>query len=192
MDDFNDSDIKIANGITEKHVDEEIDAIAVIEEAKRQHFNGNSAKAKQIGRNIVSAFSYKCAPEELLSLFKKYGIAPTDRIMMQAKILSVFAAEYSLEHFMPSQYLSVMAVDAMYDIMRETESKFFDELVRSSAFSFYYLCEEENGDISVNVGRQFAFLCGDRDSDTLSELGKELFDINSFIFKRAVNSYVFV
>ena len=194
MNGFDDSDIKIADAGAERDKscrNDDIDTMAFIEEAKRQHFNGNTSKAKQLGRDIVSAFSYKCAPEELYAAVREHGIEPTDKIMFQIKILSVFSAEYSLEHFLPSQHLSAVAADEMYDTMRGTDPEFFDALARSSAFSFYYLCAGEDGIDADAVASQFASLCGAKNDEKLTGLGKYLFELNVCVFGRAVNGFVF-
>ena len=192
MNGFDDSDIKIADGSSEAAHTDDIDTMAFIEEAKRQHFNGNTAKAKLLGRGIVSAFSYKSAPDELFAAAKRHGIDPDPKTVLQIKFLSVFSAEYSLEHFLPSQHLSAVAVDEMYDVMRENEPEFFDSLARSSAFSFYYLCTSDGGNIADSVAREFAKLCGRTDDDRFVSLGKELFEVNVNVFCRAVNGFVFV
>lgn len=190
MNRFDDSDIKIAGG-EKPHDNDDIDTMAFIEEAKRQHFNGNTAKAKTLGRDIVSAFSYKCAPEELLALVREHGVTPDEKTMFQVKILSVFSAEYSLEHFLPSRHLSAVAVDEMYDVMRENDPDFFDALARSSAFSFYYLCTGERDSVADAVAREFASLCGKKNDGALVSLGKTLFEMNVGVFKRAVGGFVF-
>ncbi len=192
MNGFDDSDIKIAGRAGGALPADDIDTIAFIEETRRQHFNGNTAKAKRLGSDIVSAFSYKSASDELFDAAKRHGIEPTSKTFHQIKFLSVFSAEYSLEHFLPSQHLSAVAVDAMYDVMRENEPEFFDCLARSSAFSFYYLCTSYGGSVAENVAREFAKLCGHADDDRYVSLGKELFEANVNVFRRAVNGFVFV
>ncbi len=191
MDGFDDSDIKIANGADNTPKTEDIDTMAFIEETKRQHFNGNTAKAKLLGRGIVSAFSYKSAPEELFAAAARHGITPDGKTVLQIKFLSVFSAEYSLEHFLPSQHLSAVAVDEMYDVMRENEPEFFDSLARSSAFSFYYLCASDGKFSAEDVAREFAKLCGHAGDSRYVSFGKELFEVNVNVFRHAVNGFVF-
>ena len=191
MNGFDDSDVKIVDRTGRSARTEDIDTMAFIEETRLQRFNGNTAKAKLLGRGIVSAFSYKSAPEELFTALSRHGIEPTEKIMLQIKFLSVFSAEYSLEHFLPSQHLSAVAVDEMYDVMRENEPAFFDDLARSSAFSFYYLCARDSSDLASAVAAQFAKLCGHADDERFVSLGRELFEVNVNVFCRAVGGFVF-
>ena len=92
---FDDSDMKIV-GAPQKKADD-VDFQGFLAESSRQHFNGNIAKAKTLGANIVSSFSYSAAPVELVELIRQSGVEPTDEVLRQARFLSVFSAEISLE-----------------------------------------------------------------------------------------------
>ena len=111
-----DSDMKIA-GASQLKKEDVFDVIQLINETKNQRFNGNSAKAKALGANIVSAFSYRAAPDELQQLASRLGIEITEEILLQIKILSIFSAEYCLDNFVPSAMLSTVAVSELYDVL---------------------------------------------------------------------------
>ena len=128
-----DSDVKIAGRNFEKK-DDSFDALSLIEETKRQRFNGNTAKAKVLGANIVSAFSYKAAPEELRLLAGEYAVEMTGEVLLQLKILSVFSAEYCLKNFLPSPMLSSVAIGELYDVLDRVSPEFYNELSNSTAF----------------------------------------------------------
>ncbi len=187
-----DSDMKIAGKSLLKKEDG-FDVIALVEETKNQRFNGNSAKAKALGANIVSAFSYKAAPEELLLLAQKYNIDVTDEVLLQMKILSVFSAEYCIDNFLPSAMLSAAAVNELYDVLEDISPDFYEELSKSTAFSFYYLClKKTGGNEDECIGEQFASSCGKKGNSDFAALGAELHSINVKVYKKAIQAFAFV
>ena len=187
-----DSDMKIV-GATKLGADDSFDVIKLVEETKAQRFNGNHSKAKMLGANIVSAFSYKAAPDELLSLAREHNIELTDELLLQMKILTVFSAEYCLDSFLPSPMLSTVAVGELYDVLEDISPDFYEELSRSTAFSFYHLSlRKECEDKAKCVGEQFAALCGKKGDAEYIALGTELHNINIKVFKKAIQSFRFV
>ncbi len=187
-----DSDMKIA-GASQLKKEDVFDVIQLINETKNQRFNGNSAKAKALGANIVSAFSYRAAPDELEQLASKLGIEITEDILLQIKILSVFSAEYCLDNFLPSAMLSTVAVSELYDVLEDVSPDFYEELSKSTAFSFYYLCLKDNdGKTDIRIGEQFAASCGNKDDAALAEFGTQLHNINVKVYKKAIQCFAFV
>ena len=186
-----DSDIKIADGQFGKS-DDFFDALEFIEETKKQRFNGNDAKAKMLGQNIVSSFSYNAAPDDLLALAAEYGVEVTPEVLMQIKILSVFSAEVCLNSLLPSAMLSGVAVNALYDVLDRVSPDFYAVLYHSTAFSFYYMCLKAGVDVAGSIGRRFAMLCGDRDSRKLAFFGKKLYELNTEVYTKAISGVAFV
>lgn len=193
MSKFNeDSDMKIV-GSSQFNKEDVFDVIQLIEETKNQRFNGNSAKAKALGANIVSAFSYKAAPDELQQLADQYAVKITDEVLLQIKILSVFSAEYCLDNFLPSAMLSTVAVSELYDVLEDVSPDFYEELSKSTAFSFYYLCLKDGDDgLDKRIGEQFAASCGKKNDETLASLGTQLHNINVKVYKKAIQCFAFV
>lgn len=187
---FDDSDMKIAGAAS--LTNETFDTVAFIEASRTQRFNGNMQRAKNLGSNIVSAFSYKAAPEEQVQLAAELGVALDDNCVLQIKLLSVFAAEYCLENYLPGPTLSATAVNAMYDVLQETAPDFYRTVSASMAFSFYYLCVRKGGDVKVSIGKRFAMLCGKPDDEACAKLGEMLLDVNTKVFRRAIDAYAFV
>lgn len=186
-----DSDMKIV-GIPETSEEENFDALSFIEETKIQRFNGNTAKAKALGANIVSAFSYKAAPFELVQLAGEYGISVDDEILLQIKILSVFSAEFCINKYLPSAMLSSIAVNELYDVLDKVTPDFYSELSQSMAFSFYYLAVKNNASVSESVGEQFAMLCGKKNDESFMKLGSRLHDINVEVYAKAIKGFAFI
>ncbi|MBQ6864230.1 MAG: hypothetical protein IJO14_08335 [Clostridia bacterium] len=187
---FDDSDMKIAGAPAA--VTETFDTLAFMEEAREQRFNGNMQRAKNLGSNIVSAFSYKAAPDEQVQLAAELGVELDDNCVQQIKLMSVFAAEYCLENYLPSASLSATAVNAMYDVLMETAPDFYRTVSASMAFSFYYLCVRKGGDIPAAIGKRFAMLCGRPDDEACAKLGTMLLNINTKVYRRAIDAYAFV
>jgi len=188
---FDDSDMKIV-GEENTSSAENNDFQGYLDESSKQHFNGNAAKAKTLGTNIVSSFSYRAAPAELVQFVIEQGVKPTDNIMLQVRFLSVFAAEYCLGKFLPSPFLSDIAKSAMYDVLMEYSPDFYDSLARSGAFSFYYLALRTSENIGEAIGNQFSVLCSEDGKDVYVALGKKLFDLSVSVYKKAINGFAFV
>ncbi|MBE6715515.1 MAG: hypothetical protein E7573_01185 [Ruminococcaceae bacterium] len=187
-----DSDMKIV-GKSQITKEDAFDVIQLIEETKLQRFNGNSAKAKALGANIVSAFSYKAAPDELVQLAKEHNVSITDDVLLQMKILSVFSAEYCLDNFLPSPMLSTAAVGELYDVLQELSPEFYEELSKSTAFSFYYLCLKKCSEEEDRlIGEQFACACGKKGDKAYESLGTDLHNINVKVYKKAIHGFHFV
>ena len=189
---FDDTDMKI---VGEQHPHshyDHFDALDFIRETKLQRFNGNTAKAKALGSNIVSAFSYKAAPEELYNMAKEMGIEIDADILLQIKILSVFSAEYCLNNYLPSPMLSTVAVGELYDVLMDISADFYEELSRSTAFSLYYMCVKENDSSMRKVGEQFAMLCGKKDEENYIQFGINQHKLNTEVYKKAIQGFAFV
>jgi hypothetical protein len=161
-------------------------------ETSRQHFNGNVAKAKALGANIVSAFSYRAAPEELVQVIREAGVEPTETVLRQVRFLSVFAAELSLFRYVPTPFLAEIAKSEMFDVLMRFSHAFYDDLARSGAFSFYYMALENGTASPARVGEQFALLCGAEGSAAHAALGGRLFETDLSVFRKAIRAYVFV
>ncbi len=186
---FDDSDMKIVGAPARKTDD--VDFQGLLAESSKQHFNGNVAKAKMLGANIVSAFSYRAAPEELVAFIREAGVEPTEAVLQQVRYLSVFSAEVSLLEYLPLRLLAEIAKSEMYDVLMKFSPAFYDALARSGAFSFYYMTLPGGGATAENVGRQFAVLCGRAGDPVYAQLGKKLHEANVSVYKKAIQGFVF-
>ena len=186
---FDDSDMKIAGRPGVKT--EETDFSGLLAESSRQHFNGNVAKAKTLGANIVSSYSYRAAPAELVDFVMENGVTPTEAVLLQARYLSVFSAEFCLNHYLPSPLLAEIAKSEMYDVLMKFSPEFYDDLARSGAFSFYYMAMKNGKVTPLGVGKQFANLCGKAGDPVYIALGQKLHAANVAVFKKAINGFVF-
>lgn len=191
MPQFNDdSDMKIV-GAPPKQGDE-INTSDFLAMLGQQHFNGNYAKARTLGANIVSAFSYRAPPEELMQFVREAGVRPEEPVLLQVKILSVFSAEFCLNKYLPSPLMSGVAVDEMYDVLQRILPEFYETLSHSTAFSFYYLAAKAESGVSRRIGEQFASLCGRGGDETVIALGESLHRMNVDAYKKAIRSFAFV
>ena len=189
---FDDTDMKIVGEQQLLNHYDHFDALDFIRETKLQRFNGNTAKAKALGSNMVSAFSYKAAPEELYNMAKEMGIEIDTQLLLQIKILSVFSAEYCLNNFLPSPMLSTVAVGELYDVLMEISPDFYEELSRSTAFSLYYMCVKESDSGARKVGEQFAMLCGKKGDESFIEFGTKQHELNTEVYRKAIQGFAFV
>ena len=187
---YDDSDMKIV-GAPQKKADD-VDFQGFLAESSRQHFNGNIAKAKTLGANIVSSFSYRAAPAELVDFVMENGVLPTEDVLLQTRFLSVFSAEVSLERYLPSPLLAEIAKSAMYDVLMQFSPDFYNSLARSGAFSFYYMRAGKGGVSDADVGKQFAMLCGKGDDPVYAALGEKLHRMSLSVYRKAIQGFVFV
>ena len=186
---FDDSDMKIADA--PDYCADTFDTLSFLEESRKQHFNGNIQKSRQLGSVIVSAFSYKAAPDEQVQLAEECGVTLDDQCLSQMKQLTVFAAEHCIETCIPAS-LSSVAISSMYDVLEEVSPDLYKTLSASMAFSYYHLCLNEGGNLAENIGRRFAVLCGKKNDAALAAFGRQLFEINTGVFRRAIREYAFI
>ena len=186
---YDDSDMKIVGAPPAPRKESEFQGF--LAESSRQHFNGNTAKAKTLGANIVSSFSYRAAPAELVDFVMENGVLPTEDVLLQVRYLSVFSAELCLSSYLPSPLLSQIAKSEMYDVLMKFSPDFYDSLARSGAFSFYYMALHRGVVTAQSVGRQFAMLCGHEGEEAYITLGRKLHEMNVSVYKKAINGFVF-
>ena len=190
---FDDSDMKIVGAPAPAAARASSgETAAFLAELGRQHFNGNYAKAKELGSNIVSVFSYRSPPEELVETIRSFGVPVDEAVLEQAKILAVFSAEDCLNRYLPSSQLSGVALGEMYEVLQRILPAFYETLSHSTAFSFYYLAIKTPGDVPAAIGRQFAALCKQGDDERYARLGEALHSSNKAVYKRAISGFAFV
>lgn len=169
-----DFDIKIFSPV-KKTVDSE--PVVIVDEMKRQVVLGNLQKAKALGKTIADSFPEAAEKEELWSMAKCCNVTELDRnIKDQAIILSVFAAEYYLNISMPDAILSSSALTTLYDTLTADMPDLYNELLSSTAFSFYYMNVDRKAADPILIGETFAMLCGDKNSESLRCYGSTVFN----------------
>lgn len=186
-----DSDMKIV-GAEKKASQDGSETMQLLEEAGAQHFNGNMAKARALGRDIVSAFSYRNTPDDILELISSLQVPASDVVLSEIRILKVFCAEYSMDEFLPSSLLSTASAAEMFDTLQDVMPDFYEQLSHSASFSFYYLCLKNGGDLKRSIGEAFAEMCDMPTDRGIIALGSEIFEKNVGIFKKAIRGYAFV
>lgn len=169
-----DFDIKIFSPV-KKTVDSE--PVVIIDEMKRQVILGNLQKAKALGKAIADYFPEAAKKEELWNMAKCCNISVLNRnIKDQAIILSVFSAEYFLNISMSDTILSTSALTTLYDTLTSDMPELYNELLSSTAFSFYYMNVDRKSADPDLIGETFAMLCGDKNSQELKCYGKSVFN----------------
>lgn len=182
---FDDSDIKIFND--KGRPQENFDEVLVIAEMKRHRSNGNSEKAKALGKHLADIF----VDEEKMikDLSKEVGSLDfDDDIMYQIKVLLAFTAEYCINHSLPSPLLSNTAINRMYDTVKMSAFEFYDRLDDGAEYSFYYLALRRSADFSAEIGKAFAMICENPD---FAELGKKLFEFAKQEIDSVIDLYEF-
>ncbi len=184
-----DYDIKIFTPIKQAN---QAEPVVLADEMKRQVISGNLQKAHKLGKVIANSFHAAAEKEELWNMAKNCGIENIDRrIKDQAIILSVFTAEYALNTFLHDPILSTTAISNLYDTLTEDSPELYNNLLASTAFSFYYMnIDLKNVDADV-IGKTFAVLCDDDNNETLFCYGKNVFVTSLDNFRKAIGSVDF-
>lgn len=162
---YNDSDMKIAGDdfkVKEQVDDTEHTAVFL----KKEKENGNLIRARRLGAILA----------EDVSSIEGESNADDAVFITQRRILLAFAVEVGLNTALPNRLLSETAQSVFIDTLRTTASSFFEDLQKSGAFSFYYLCVRERRDTKKSIGETFASLCGKNGDKKLAVIGAELYD----------------
>ena len=184
-----DFDIKIFSPV-KKREDEE--PVAIADEMKRQVLSGNLQKAKDLGRSVAEFFPVAAEKEELWNMAKDCCVTELDRNLKdQAIILSVFTAEYFLNLYLTDAILSTSALTVLYDTLTTNLPELYNDLLSSTAFSFYYMnVDRKHADAQI-IGQTFAMLCGDKNSKELCCYGESVFNTTLEHYKEIADSVNF-
>ena len=179
-----DKDIKVFHPSNEKkeQADESADLsqdiLQAVQELDAQRSNGNLRRARKLGRSLA-----QFTPENAAKLG---GIDPQElpsNVLYQARVLMLFTAQLTLHRLLPP-VISNEAVNAMYDDLSEG---FYDNVMEGASFSIYYLAVRKAFNISANIGKGFAMLCGDEDSDEYAKIGTLVYNLSDEYVTRRVN-----
>lgn len=184
-----DFDIKIFSPVKKS---EQAEPVAMADEMKRQVLSGNVQKAKQLGKAIAESFHEAAEKEELWNIAQHCGVTLDRGVKDQAIILSVFTAEYCLNHYMPDSILSTSALTLLYDTLTDDSPELYNKLLSSTAFSFYYMNLDGTNVDPGAIGKTFAMLCGDKASDEFCCYGRTVFTKSLEQYKQAVDGVDFV
>ena len=160
-----DSDVKIFKAPTADN--DSSDLFAVAEEIKRNILNGNSAKAKALGKELASL-----SPESE-NLINELTEALDAEIKNQCRLLMVFSAEYTLLSEL-KPILATAANESLYNGLKKDAPEFYESISNGAAMSFYYMAVKQR-DVIKAVGDNFAMLCNAKGNETAAKLGSDVF-----------------
>ncbi len=182
-----DDDIKIFNA---KPKSDTLDSIALIEEMNTQRMNGNTEKAKQLGKYLSDRF---LDGEELKrSLEEEVGALDyPQKVILQIKILMFFTAEYCINRLLPNTLLKSTATNTIYDRVMKNAGEFYREFSDGVEYSFYYLAVKKD-DIPSAVGKAFAMICRKENDATYEKLGSDVFRVVSKEVESIIEKYSFI
>ncbi len=182
-----DDDIKIFNA---KPKNDTLDSIALIEEMNTQRMNGNTEKAKQLGKYLSDRF---LDGEELKrSLEEEVGVLDyPPKVILQIKILMFFTAEYCINRLLPNTMLKATSTNTIYDNVMKNAGEFYREFSDGVEYSFYYLAVKKD-DIPSAVGKAFAMICRKENDATYEKLGSDVFRVVSKEVESIIEKYSFI
>ncbi len=168
---IHDDDVKIFDPNNNNKKSEKDDFLAIVEETNRQRKNGNSEKAKNLGKELADLAGDK---DLFMSFIKIDDLDPS--ILEQAYALMQFSAEAALNFYLPSTLLSTIAVNTLQETMILQKNPMYEAALNGSAFSFYYLSVRKGGDqLPYDIGCAFAMLCGKEGDEHYINVGKRLY-----------------
>ncbi|HOD02038.1 MAG: hypothetical protein BWY46_01885 [Firmicutes bacterium ADurb.Bin300] len=163
----NDKDVKIFGREQDDRSD---DDLLFIEEMNRQRESGNLERAKQLGRELVQLF-IEPNSDERLSLS---GKDTDEQLLYHIKELKTFSALSTLQN-LQNRFLWETAVNAFYERLIKKYPEFYERVSAGTAFSFYRIDLKGKGDVAGRIGKSFAMLCGDENSEELSSIGEQVY-----------------
>ncbi len=165
-----DSDVKIFRPSNNSAND--CDILSSVEGMNYHRQNGNVEHAKELGTRLANiSFEenlHKNLDNSLLS----------DEFFHQVYTLVLFSTEAALNYYLPSQQLSTIAINSLHEALSTKNLEFYDSVVNSPAFSFYYLSVRKGGtDIPKDIGEAFAMLCRKESDPFFIEEGSKIYSM---------------
>lgn len=181
--DGDDSDIKIAGEEQKNIISDDEEARREAEELEIQKKNGNVARADALGGKLAA---------EIIRMDGEaaFGedMGEDSELRLERRLLLAFTACRRLEELLGSKIIQRVAVNSFYNNVKAENARFYDDLKRSGAFSFYTLCVRKGVAVDKNIGRTFAMLCGRENDLVIAELGTALYYRYGDFIKTAVQS----
>lgn len=163
-----DSDIKIFGSKNNQNKD---DPTFLFEETLRQRQNGNSLKAKRLGKHLAFNFVDIKSIEKICESHKL-----NFDVIKQVYALVQFTTEAALNFYLPSTLLSNISVAAMQDALIKHEHTYYEDVLNSSDFSFYFLCIRKGGsNVSKDIGQAFSMLCEKENDEFYINAGENIY-----------------
>lgn len=179
-----DSDIKIFGSKNNQNVD---DTAFIFQETLRQRQNGNSLKAKRLGKNL----SYKFVDVESIKKVCESHKLSLD-LIKQVYALVQFTTEAALNFYLPSTLLSNISIAAMQDALIKYEHTYYKDVLNSSDFSFYFLSLRKGGDNTAHdIGQAFSMLCGKENDEFYINAGENIYLETLSKVQDKINDYNF-
>lgn len=180
-----DSDVKIFH--TKHQQSEKEDIIAIVEETSRHRQNGNSTKARQLGKELAVL----ATDEEFMALIlKKYDLSPSD--VEQIFALMQFAAEAALNFYLPANLLSTIAVNTLQEKLIKEHNALYESALNGSSFSFYYLSVRKGGkNIPHDIGVAFAMLCVKENDEHYINAGEKIYNETLNLVEKKIKDFNF-
>lgn len=164
---YDDSDMKVVGVLSSSPAVNAADEAA--QRWSQDQKNGNVAKARRAGAILAGSV---LADETFSSID---AVADED-LRRQRLFLASFAVEVGFDAFLPNANLSQTAQNMFDQTIQITSPEWYDLLVKSSAFSFYYLgVRATRGQGENAVGETFATLCGAAGNKACIKTGKKLY-----------------
>ena len=170
MDRYNeDEDIRIA-GAEDDDADTDAEAEREAAELLRQRETGNLDRARALGAQLARALSDMDG-----AVGFGQDARETPAVRAQRRLLFAFTVAYAIDEFVPGQVLQDVTLGMFYEALEENMPAFYGELDGSGAFTFYWLCVRNGGNVAAEIGRRFAMLASQSGDAVVEGMGEALF-----------------
>lgn len=167
-----DDDTKIAPDDFSQLFDNKTEALEQnIELLMNERRVGNTERAFEIGQNMgMLVFS-----AEVLRFAELWQ--NNAKVLLQLRLLFVYAAQRILQKCSPNKILHDSAVAGLNQYFDDAQPEFFQSMKDSAALSLYiYLYHHTGKDDIQSIARQFAKLCSDEENPRLIAVGARSYE----------------
>lgn len=172
-----DNDIKIYVG---KNKADHVEFDAISQGIKMQIANGNSEKARSIGELFA-----QIKPDD--DFQKQFNYDFSASVLYQIRVLMTFTCVYAVKMTIANEFISNTITSAMYEYLKKNENGYFRNISDGSAFTFYRLAVNKEGNVEENIGKEFAKRCSMNNAE-VEKLGADIFKIKFDEFTQSLLS----
>ncbi len=162
-----DSDVKIYQ---KKSDIEAKEFVGLAQDIDYHKANGNAQKAVELGEKFA-----KIMPDSSSLGVLQNATGLTSTVLYQARVMITFLCGRVTRENLSVQILSDLVRNSMYDYLKEHENRYYKNIADGAAFSFYRLALKKTVDKEIEMGKEFAKMCGAKNDKALIELGTRFY-----------------
>ncbi len=132
--------------------------------------NGNVQKAVELGVKLA-----QIKPELIGQNAFGLESRATSGIVYQARVMITFLCGRVTRETVDIQILNDLIRNSMYNYLKENENGYYKNIADGAAFSFYRLALKKPANKDLEMGKEFAKMCGAKSDNALIDIGTKLY-----------------